>query len=97
MYLSAARYDCWLLSAHRAVNMEKGLYTNMGGCTMHKKDMLQLDAEDFVLVFFKISGIIQKMNISEAESAILQAISIMSAGKIKHVTCYKFISSIWDA
>ena len=69
-----------MLSSHEAVNMEKGLYTNVFGLTISFEEFRAIAGDNFVNCFFEMANKMRKMQLDSSEVAILQCISILMPG-----------------
>ena len=82
IYFPAAKFECFMLSSHEAVNAEKGLYTNIFGLTISFEELRKICGDRFVNCFFEMANKMKRMQLDSSEVALLQCITILMPGKI---------------
>lgn len=78
---SAAKFECFMLSSHEAINVEKGLYTNIFGVTASFNDVRKVSGDAFVNSFFDMASQLKRKHLDSSEIALLQCVSILMPGK----------------
>ena len=69
--------------SHKYWNLEKRLYVNLEGVISNAEEMSVLHPPEAIDSFFHITGVLQKLKISDEEEALLTAIAFMAAGRVE--------------
>ena len=76
------RFEIWMLAGHTAINPKDELYTNTAGITIHRDDLMKINDEDFVSEFFRAAGLLKKLNLTNADIALMKGITLLSRGAV---------------
>lgn len=71
----------WVISAHRAFNVEKKLYTSSEGLTVGSNELVLIHAAEDVDDLFDKVKMVKDLALDTQETALMQAITFMSPCK----------------
>jgi hypothetical protein len=91
-FVAGSRFEAWLVSAHKAFNVDHFLFTHVCGYTLHIEEMSKVHDLDFLQSLFKVAARMKKLQLTTEEECILKGLSILSRGEniLKYILIHLF-------